>query len=114
MVVRVVRIGQSIASTLNYTPNLLGSQERVVVGPKAQRYPALESEEFDSFAITGPVRSDLLTPVIRVRGWHTIVLWTSVPEAAVDKDGDFDPREHQVGRTAHVAEWPLGDPVSQA
>jgi hypothetical protein len=107
------RIGQRIAPVLNYKSDLLGSQERVIVRPKAQCYPALESEEFNRFTITGLVRNYLLTPVFRVRGWHPIVLWTSVPEAAVHKDGDFDPREHQVGGTAHVAEWPLGDPVSQ-
>lgn len=68
-----------------------------LVLPSAKNRPSSAFEGLISVMIALPILTDLRSPVLLVGPGHRVVLRASVPEAAVDEDRDFLPREDQVG-----------------
>lgn len=69
-----------------------------VVLPHSQRSPAGLPQCPTYTPISAPIAGDLLLPECSVRLWPCPVYRTTMPEAAVNKDGNFRLSEDKVGR----------------
>ncbi len=65
--------------------------------PEAQDQPAMESEHVCRFGVPLPVAAYFFRPEFRVCLRRTVVLWTTVPVAAIYKDRDLGRGKDHVG-----------------
>lgn len=65
-------------------------------------------------AITLDVSSDLRAPISGIGFWARSVLRTSVPEAAIDEDGNLLATEDDVGPAAQALQWSGVDSIPEA
>jgi hypothetical protein len=77
-----------------------------LVLPHPNNFPPLGSEPGVDLTITCDVAVELCLPVARVRSRRCAMGRTSMPEAAVDEDGDPGDAEDHVRKAAKVYEWP--------
>lgn len=70
--------------------------------PKSKDEPAFGNEQVISVLVARDVHRDLVAPVFRVRLRRYEVLIAPVPEAAVNVDRDFEPREGNINRAPTV------------
>jgi hypothetical protein len=70
---------------------------RVFMFPHPDGEPVLGLEEFVGRSVAREVGLQFRLPPFTVVGWNRAVLRTTVPEAAVDEDGDALSRKHYVG-----------------
>jgi hypothetical protein len=81
--------------------------------PEAQDNPPGCFESRAGVQISGNVASDLRPPVVGMGLRCHEVLRTTVPEAAVDEDGDTLPREGNVGLSPMVERKGIVNAVSE-
>lgn len=73
---------------------------RIVVFPYPYDLPARCRQPAAGIDVTIPIALDLVRPVPVVCPMRpSPMVWTAVPEASIDKDGDLGPREHNVRRS---------------
>jgi len=75
----------------------LGNVRRVLVLPRSDDGPTCLSQAVFRQAVPLDVGVELGSPPLGVRLGGDGVLWATVPEAAVDEDGDSGPREGDIG-----------------
>jgi hypothetical protein len=88
--------------------------DRLFVLPYPDRDPSRFREEIVGFGVptSGPL--EFVPPPFGIRSGPSGVLWTSVPEAAIDEDGDPHLRKHDVSYPRQAGQRPLMDPISKA
>src|SRR5690606_24786145 len=83
--------------------DLCGSARHVFVLPETYDGPPERTEVGVGLAVPRDVAVQLLPPPCTARDRMGGVLWTPMPEAAVDEDGQLGPGEHDVGSSARHA-----------
>jgi hypothetical protein len=81
--------------------------------PEAEHRPSGVFKQLVSLPIPLHVPAELLGPEATVGARGGVVLRTTVPEAAVEEDGDPGASENEVGPAADVWDWGLIDAIAQ-
>lgn len=89
-------------------------EDRILVLPGPQDRPARIRELLVSVVVAAPVALDLRSPPVAVVARPVAVQRATVPETAVDKDRDPQPREDQIGSSAHASQGRSVDEVAQS
>jgi len=84
------------------------------MGPESDDLPTCGSKTLVSFDVTCDVGLDLRAPELRVLLRPRGVSGATMPEAAVDKDGDVEAAERDVGDPAGLGENLNLDAVTKA
>lgn len=80
--------------------------------PYSVHPPPFSAEKFFYFIAAAFIAGDFGLPVSEAGFWHTAVLWTAVPETAVNEDREVLAKKHEIGMSWHrVVTTPSGDTV---
>lgn len=90
-----------------------GSLSRRLMRPEPEHRPAERSQTVVCVHVPSLIRFDLLPPKRRVLLWPCGVLWTAMPEAAINEDGDLSTRERHVGHAPRLLQHFIVDPIAQ-
>jgi hypothetical protein len=67
------------------------------MAPKAQNPPASTGKQAVHETVANHVAGDFLSPIWAVSQGHAAMPWTTVPEAAINEDGQALTAENEVG-----------------
>jgi hypothetical protein len=70
---------------------------RFLVLPVPKNLPPRRTQTHVDCYVSRPIASQLWPPVVAIALRVRTVIWTAVPETAVNKDGDADSRKNDVG-----------------
>lgn len=84
------------------------------MGPEPEDGPPCAFEVSRGLYVTLTIPGDLCAPIGHVGSRRTIVVWATVPEAAVDEDGDSCTGEDDISGSAKAGQWPKVHSVTQA
>jgi hypothetical protein len=90
----------------------LGCLIQILVFPEPDGKPAGGLESLVRVKVPGLVPGHFLGPVVSVSHGDCVMLGATVPEAAVQEDGDLDLAENQISGTAQFREGTGGDTVA--
>ncbi|KJK50431.1 hypothetical protein UK23_10560 [Lentzea aerocolonigenes] len=69
----------------------------VLVFPERQERPADAFKSFSISSVSYDVPLDFRLPIGAIGCWLSVVLWTPMPETAMNLDGNFGPTEDNIG-----------------
>lgn len=95
------------------TRDLPGYIRRCNMLPEAQYNPSSAFEDSCGLLIPMAVRCDFGGPVVSIGYWWDVMLWASVPVAAVDENGHARAGEEEIRRPAQIRLRPSVHPVSK-
>ena len=90
----------------NHVHNPASNRERILMGPEPQYSPPCGFEQSCSMPVANSVAVDLRSPITRVCLRRCMMLWASMPKAAIYKDRDLRTAEDQVSGPPNSRERP--------
>jgi len=82
--------------------------------PNPHNLPSASGQSLIGIAIASSVGVDLVAPEFSIAFRPSAMLWATVPEAPIDEDSHFRPRENNVYTSMRKWRHHLVDAVSQA
>ncbi len=82
--------------------------------PDLNYQPTFFFEPLESFGVSRSITFNLWNPIIGIGFWCRIVFWASVPEAAIDENGDLCLREDNVRPSIPILDWPSVNSIAKS